>query len=277
MVKTTSIELLHVASTIFVIGCKFRVGSASFASRRVQINAMSKKAANLISLIAGIVAALMAVVYWTEDLFENRVFYSRVVLVCCIATVAPFLFAKRDNGTNAITDFFLHRDTPLNLSIARAVVFVIGLSQVSEARALRACQNSLAGWATPFGLDWVSADPWFTETYIRIGVQLCVAFSWLAILGFLTRISVPVATLLLFYVLGLEHFDGKVDHGFHGVIWFAIILSFSPSHRGISIDELIHGLGFVSKLMLPWLRLNCDPPRSSLHGGKFYGKVAAIR
>ncbi|XZE51419.1 hypothetical protein SH139x_003070 [Planctomycetaceae bacterium SH139] len=145
------------------------------------------------------------------------------------------------DGNTPVRRFFVGLDTPLNLSIARIVLFLFLYGYANEDTLVNQAQISLENWRSPIGLAWVGKQPWFDETFVRIISRLLAVSCLLASVGFFSRLAVAVATTLALYLFGVGHFDGKVDHGLHPVIWVAILLSFSPCDRGLSIDECLRG------------------------------------
>ena len=63
----------------------------------------------------------------------------------------------------------------------------------------------------------------------------------LGIVGFWTRSSIGLATLVSLYGFGLMQDLGKIDH-FHDIIWFMALLAASPSGQFFSIDSIIRAV-----------------------------------
>lgn len=75
---------------------------------------------------------------------------------------------------------------------------------------------------------------------VRLAQGLAVAeivFIVLGIVGFYTRSSIALATLISLYAFGLMENLGKVDH-FHQLIWFMALLAAGPSGQFLSVDAL---------------------------------------
>jgi predicted DCC family thiol-disulfide oxidoreductase YuxK len=68
-----------------------------------------------------------------------------------------------------------------------------------------------------------------------------VLFIVLGIVGFWTRLSIGLATLVSLYGFGLMQDLGEVNH-FHHTIWFMALLAAGPSGSLLSIDALIQGM-----------------------------------
>jgi uncharacterized membrane protein YphA (DoxX/SURF4 family) len=74
------------------------------------------------------------------------------------------------------------------------------------------------------------------ETTVKLVQIAAIAVSFLALVGLWTRPAAALSALLGTYVLGSQYLFGKVDHTFHHVIWFALLLAASPSGDALSID-----------------------------------------
>ena len=60
-------------------------------------------------------------------------------------------------------------------------------------------------------------------------------------LGLFSRTSALASAIFGFYVFGLTHFYGKVDHNDQHLVWFALLLAASPCGDALSIDALLRG------------------------------------
>jgi predicted DCC family thiol-disulfide oxidoreductase YuxK len=116
-------------------------------------------------------------------------------------------------------------------------------------------------WALRF-LEWsqkvlptLSRDMWVPISFYRllpVGLLGNVGFAQglavadivlitLGIVGFYTRSSIGLATLISLYAFGLMENVGKVDH-FHHLIWFMALLAAGPSGHFLSMDALRRGI-----------------------------------
>lgn len=58
------------------------------------------------------------------------------------------------------------------------------------------------------------------------------------LVGYKTRAGLIVTIMSAIYILGLPLIFGKINHGFHHVIWILIVLTISPCFERLSIDSL---------------------------------------
>ena len=130
----------------------------------------------------------------------------------------------------------------INLGISRIVILSFGVLP----------------WALLF-LHWtdtilpgISREMWFPISFYRllpvdflanIGFARCLAVADIVliafgIVGFWTRSSIGLATLISLYGFGLMQNLGKVDHNSYHLIWFMALLAAGPSGHFLSIDAL---------------------------------------
>jgi predicted DCC family thiol-disulfide oxidoreductase YuxK len=136
-----------------------------------------------------------------------------------------------------LSEFFSGSADPLNLAIARVVVFSALLLQESYGRILRfaqlpdVLQLPPVAWGPILKLFPVRAP------VVAIVCLLFAAACIAAIAGVFTRVSCLLAAVLSIYALGVPQFYGKVNH-YHHLVWFALILGFSRCGDALSIDSL---------------------------------------
>ncbi|MBE15869.1 MAG: HTTM domain-containing protein [Dokdonia sp.] len=70
-------------------------------------------------------------------------------------------------------------------------------------------------------------------------ITLCVVLFFVAMvaacIGYKTKWAILLFSFCAFYLLGLPNFYGKINHNHH-IIWFALVLAFSPCHEMWSVD-----------------------------------------
>lgn len=148
--------------------------------------------------------------------------------------------------------FFTEPETPWNLALFRIVFFgwlwgagfethrwMFGLP--AELRAAPAGYGFLMPWI-PFDESFYGAA--------RIVMQTS-AFA--AMLGFRARFFAAAVALSGLYVLGLPNFFGKINHGSHHFIWFAVIFACSRASDVLSVDAVLKA----------WQRGHFDEPPAS--------------
>jgi predicted DCC family thiol-disulfide oxidoreductase YuxK len=133
------------------------------------------------------------------------------------------------------------RGWAINLAVFR-IVFLCFCVLPRATRFLRWTVNILPGY---------SRDMWVPVSFYRllpVGLLANVEIAhWLAvanlalivlgIVGFWTRSSIGLASLISLYGFGLMENFGKVDH-FHHLIWFMALAAAGPSGHFLSIDSL---------------------------------------
>jgi predicted DCC family thiol-disulfide oxidoreductase YuxK len=150
---------------------------------------------------------------------------------------AAMLLAFLQRRYHLVSEFFSATADPLNLGIARVVVFSALLLQESYGRIVRfaqlpdVLQLPPVAWA-PI-LKVFPVHPQVVAIVYFLFATACIA----AIAGAFSRISCLLAALLSIYTLGIPQFYGKVNH-YHHLVWFALILGFSRCGDALSIDSL---------------------------------------
>jgi predicted DCC family thiol-disulfide oxidoreductase YuxK len=178
------------------------------------------------------------------------------------------------------------------MTLARARVAVIGAFKADEVL------NDARGWTANLAifrvvflscsvlpsalqfLDWtekilpgLSRGMWVPISYYRllpVGLLGNVRFAQslamadivliiLGIVGFYTRSSIGLATLISLYGFGLTQNLGKIDH-FHDLIWFMALLAAGPSGNFLSIDSLRRAIRTADEGTIE----PCFPPSASL-------------
>lgn len=133
------------------------------------------------------------------------------------------------------------RGWSFNLAIFR-IVFLCAGALPWAIRNIEWAQNILPGipqnvWAPVSFYQWISYSV-LSNAPLAKALAICnIAFVILGIVGFFTRASIGVATVLSLYLFGLMENLGKIDH-FHHLIWFMALLAAGPSGRYLSIDAL---------------------------------------
>lgn len=149
--------------------------------------------------------------------------------------IALLIFLQRRHLL--LSRFFSASADPLNLAVVRIVVFSALLLQENYARILRFTQLPKVLQLPP--VAWATIVKVFPvhERVVAILYWMFAAACIAAILGIFTRFSCLLAALLAIYVLGVPQLYGKVNH-YHHLVWFALILGFSPCGDALSIDSL---------------------------------------
>lgn len=143
-------------------------------------------------------------------------------------------------GRRYWTDFWNHTETAFNMGVFRislmGIFFIFDLSPLNNLFEL-----SPEGVTPPFGYGFVRDLMPFPSGLI---LGLWRAYDVLVVLvavGLLTRLTVPLLTLVSFFVLLGPQLVGKMNHYHH--IWIALfLLNFTRSGDALSIDWIIRRL-----------------------------------
>ncbi|MCH7871187.1 MAG: hypothetical protein IID33_05755 [Planctomycetes bacterium] len=174
------------------------------------------------------------------------------VLVVVIAAVGLFFAAvhiKRLRGV--FGRFFSRSDGPTNIAILRIVIFTQLLLVIDKPGLLWFAHFPQIFRDPPLGLSWANTDLFFDERLIAIAYGAFFLFCIGAIVGLFTRTCCIMTTLLVLYLLGIPHFDGKVDHGTHHLVWFSALLCTAPCADVLSLDALRRAWAHERGVALP--------------------------
>ena len=92
-------------------------------------------------------------------------------------------------------------------------------------------------WVPVSFYQWISYSLLSNIALVKVLAIFNIALIVLGIVGFYTRASIGLATILSLYLFGLMENLGKIDH-FHHLIWFMALLAAGPSGRFLSADAI---------------------------------------
>ncbi|MCB0638419.1 MAG: hypothetical protein KDC54_17435, partial [Lewinella sp.] len=140
-----------------------------------------------------------------------------------------------------LAGFIYQPVSPYQLAFMRMVLMLVLTAHLAFYVPERLAQVAALPASSRVGLplmNWfIQLVPISPELYAwltRLGALACLA----AALGLFTRTSLLLSTLLLFYVLGVPNFFGKVNHT-HFMLWLPAFLLFAPAGEVWSLDALI--------------------------------------
>lgn len=179
--------------------------------------------------------------------FETRLFLSRVALVVVALALTALAAVRWECVKRVLHDFLAAATSPRNLAIYRIVFFAAVLVDFGTdydpdtvyfyARlpaALHTPPEPSGIWGHVLNVLPV------TPQLAHGGIVLLRTFSFLAMIGLLSRFSAWMVVLTALYVLGIPQYFGKVNHTHH-LLWFATILASSRCGDAFSVDALIRG------------------------------------
>jgi hypothetical protein len=134
------------------------------------------------------------------------------------------------------TGWFAAETHPANLAVVRITVFWILFDRLKAGGFRRYARLPEELRFPPFGWETILSAIPLDETTVKAAQIAAGALAFLAMVGLFTRPAAALASLLGVYVLGSQYLFGKVDHTFHHVIWFGLLLAASPSGDALSVD-----------------------------------------
>lgn len=168
----------------------------------------------------------------------GRTTATRLALTWSGLVLLWLLWQRRVAVRARLTGYFNEQSGPLTLAVTRVAVFYtlfrfadrLGLPHFSSLPA--ELQFPPTGLGPVLAL--LPASPEIAGVLLPVFKVVCLA----AMVGFCTRFSAVIATLLALYVLGIPQMFGKVNHCHH-LIWFGAILAASPCGDALSVDALL--------------------------------------
>jgi uncharacterized membrane protein YphA (DoxX/SURF4 family) len=136
----------------------------------------------------------------------------------------------------AIAGWFAAESHPANLAVARIAVFWILFERLEAGGFRRHLRLPEELRIPPLGWEAILRVLPLDETTVETAQLAAIACSFLALVGFWTRTAAALTALLSTFVLVTMYLSAKVDHTFHHVIWFSLLLAASPSGDALSVD-----------------------------------------
>lgn len=146
-----------------------------------------------------------------------------------------FLWAIRQ-----LPSFFSEEGSARNLAIFRLVFFgffAVGLCLKPFALlepALHFVGLPSDARVVPIGMEWLNMIP-LTPLLVKGAMLLFAVGAVGAFLGIKTRWSIALFVFGALYLIGIPNLFGKINHNHH-IVWFAVILLFSPCADRYSLD-----------------------------------------
>lgn len=157
---------------------------------------------------------------------------------CAASVIRPSLVPALRSRVRA---FFAETSHPMNLAIFRIVVFWRLLLVDAEA-VFRAASLPDELRIAPWGMGWLMPYLPFDESSVSAALWIfrgaCVA----AMIGLATPVAACLTFVFGVFVAGIPQFYGKVDHDIHFLLWFALLLAFSPCSDALSVGSGVRRL-----------------------------------
>ncbi len=171
-----------------------------------------------------------------DDWDAFRLGVSRVMLV--VGAAAGLAGCLRYPGyvIASVRKFFTTPGSPFDLAVLRIVVVALLLHRIKSMDVISFTRLPASMIHPPPWLGWVY-DAGLLDSHVAIdvkwGFRVAALFS---LCGCYTRISTAITALTALYLFALPHFDGKVDHQEHVLIWFIGLLAVSRCGDALSVD-----------------------------------------
>lgn len=163
---------------------------------------------------------------------SQRVFVLAVVFYGIVVTATW----KRPS---LIRDYFAEEGSALSLAVFRGVVFWHLFAAIDVGVIVGQAQQMDTLRVAPPLVEWfflhVSLDAEWVWWAARVMQAACI----LALIGLFSRSAAWMAGLLGIYVLGIPELGGKINHGNHLLVWFALLLGASRSGDALSVDVFV--------------------------------------
>lgn len=162
-------------------------------------------------------------------------------IACLVYLCVGFILylVMTESGRGYWDKFWNHSSTAFNLGIFRLFAVWNVMTYDSGSQTSWSILNlSFDGMNVPYGYGVFHALLPPSESTLSTLMHVYPVLGWLAFLGVFTRFTLPLYTLVSFFVLLFPQFVGKMNHYHH--IWLTLVfLSFSPCADALSVDSLI--------------------------------------
>lgn len=197
---------------------------------------------------------------WTRYL--RQLYFSRFTLIlallCLISASIPHLKSLISTTKKTATDLAVFRILFFGFFAAGLIFNPNALS--NQVLPFLELPDS-AQMALPF-MGWYPKVIPMNETVVSVVLLVFYLSIFTSLFGFKTRWSIVIFTITLFYLFTIPNLFGKVNHNHH-LIWFPMILAFSPCADRFSIDayfrkhsnKVIHHLpnNYSLPIILIWI------------------------
>jgi len=184
--------------------------------------------------------------YFGSDDPVKRVTFSRDIFHLFLFLLFLTAVFIRTSLIRVFKKHFSAESHPLNLSFFRIVVFSTILKAIPAFESVFFSGLSKDLLYPPPGLEKVAHILPLNPEIALIVKNVLTISTLLAVVGFCTRITAPIAVVSAVYYLGIPQLFGKVNH-YHFLIWFSAILAVSPCSDVFSVDAVLRGFRQIKK------------------------------
>jgi hypothetical protein len=161
----------------------------------------------------------------------------RASAIFAVLLLLALALRYRHRTREILREFWLTPTSPVNLAALRIALFysLYGSARGQNFRFYAGMPESVR--ELPYGWGWLGAVP-FDASLVSGASTAFVVASFAALVGFCSRVSVPVAALLAVYLLGLPNFFAKVNHAHHARVLCALAIAAAPCGDALSVDRV---------------------------------------
>lgn len=178
--------------------------------------------------------SLYYVLRWYEiDSFENQLHLTRIFLSVNVFNILMSIVVNFDQVKSSVLKFLCKPELPYALSLTRilfflSLIFTYSFQVQSEGLGqLERVSLPLIGWL----VQNIPISPDIHYTLRVLGI-LCAV---MIVIGYRTRFFLLLNMFLVFYIISIPHFFGKLAHE-QLIIWMSWILAVSPCYEVFSVD-----------------------------------------
>ncbi len=181
---------------------------------------------------------LISDLYDGTDAFQYQLLLSRVYILAALNATILFSLINRMYLLSKTLRFLFTASTPYNLAVYRIIFFLLlALNYMVYANYHIQYIESKPREALPF-IGWlIDILPISKELFYATGIAGAVSCLFL-VFGLFTRFFLFVNAVLVFYVLSVPNFYGKLWHS-QLPIWISWFLLFAPVSDVFSLDRLL--------------------------------------
>ncbi len=217
---------------------KLRIQEAGNYSLQFSLNYKKHFLITQISIfIAAIISYFVVQKFYAEaEQFSTQLFISRAYILVAIATFLIFFYINLEFFSGKINQFLFSSVTPYNLAVYRILFFLIlvyyyliyGFHHIQYVESKPREPLPFIGWL--IDIIPITKDIYFYACVI--GLISCVFL----ICGLFTRVFLIINAVIIFYVISVPNFYGKLWHS-QLPIWISWFLLFAPVSDVFSLDR----------------------------------------
>ena len=177
---------------------------------------------------------LMPVDEWSAA----KLTWSRGLLIALASTGIILAVDHWNHVRRAVVSFFTTPGSPIDLAVMRIGVATLWLQQARNYNFMQFAQLPDSMIVPPLYCGWIYELGLIRTDLTQFMKWVFYPAMVLTLLGLFTRVTTVMAAISAFYLMALTHFDGKVDHPNHILVWLIGLLATAPCGDAWSLDAL---------------------------------------